>query len=296
MRQASLRPAPARSRSSPALAVAGRGLRQRRQQRQLVEQRPTSTGTSAARSRRTTRERGDDDHGRLEELHRAEDPRGDLRPGARGGRLQGQEGAQPRRREDRLKALEGGDIDGYPSTPGTALTSFFGVTADRPAEGRAAGLRAGQGGLRQEGPHRAAADAVHELQRGRREEGDGRQARAEEDLGPEGQGAGPDALRLARVPPAAGLPARPRAGLRAEVQEVRAGRHRLRHEVLKKGQADVSIVFTTDPQLKREGRGPARGRQGHVPALQLDVPRASRDGREGRGRTCRRRSSSSTRA
>ena len=27
----------------------------------------------------------------------------------------------------------------------------------------------------------------------------------------------------------------------------------LRHEVLKKGQADVSIVFTTDPQNKREG-------------------------------------------
>jgi glycine betaine/choline ABC-type transport system substrate-binding protein len=27
----------------------------------------------------------------------------------------------------------------------------------------------------------------------------------------------------------------------------------LRHEVLSKGQADVSIVFTTDPQNKREG-------------------------------------------
>ncbi len=27
----------------------------------------------------------------------------------------------------------------------------------------------------------------------------------------------------------------------------------LRHEVLTKGQADVSIVFTTDPQNKREG-------------------------------------------
>jgi glycine betaine/choline ABC-type transport system substrate-binding protein len=26
----------------------------------------------------------------------------------------------------------------------------------------------------------------------------------------------------------------------------------LRHEVLKKGQADVSIVFTTDPQIRRE--------------------------------------------
>ena len=43
----------------------------------------------------------------------------------------------------------------------------------------------------------------------------------------------------------------------------------LRHEVLTKGQADLSIVFTTDPQIKREGVGAARGRQGHVPALQL---------------------------
>ena len=49
-----------------------------------------------------------------------------------------------------------------------------------------------------------------------------------------------------------------------------------RHEVLKSGQADVSIVFTTDPQIKRDKRGPAQGRQGHVPALQLDVPRQAR--------------------
>ena len=27
----------------------------------------------------------------------------------------------------------------------------------------------------------------------------------------------------------------------------------LRHEVLDKGQADLSIVFTTDPQIKRNG-------------------------------------------
>ena len=44
-----------------------------------------------------------------------------------------------------------------------------------------------------------------------------------------------------------------------------------RHEVLSSGRADVSIVFTTDPQIKRNERGPARGRQGHVPALQLDA-------------------------
>ena len=44
-----------------------------------------------------------------------------------------------------------------------------------------------------------------------------------------------------------------------------------RHEVLQSGRADVSIVFTTDPQIKRNKRGPARGRQGHVPALQPDA-------------------------
>ena len=81
-------------------------------------------------------------------------------------------------------------------------------------------------GFAQGGHHRPAADAVHELERGRRDEGEGRRARAQEDLGPRGQVAGPDAVRHARVPPAAGLPARPGAGLRAEVQEVRAGRHR----------------------------------------------------------------------
>ena len=59
-------------------------------------------------------------------------------------------------------------------------------------------------------------------------------------------------VRLAGVPHAAGLPARPRAGLRAEVQEVHVRRPRQRHEVLKSGQADVSIVFTTDPQIKRD--------------------------------------------
>ena len=31
------------------------------------------------------------------------------------------------------------------------------------------------------------------------------------------------------------------------------GRLDLRHEVLEKGQADLSIVFTTDPQIKRNG-------------------------------------------
>ena len=69
-------------------------------------------------------------------------------------------------------------------------------------------------------------DPVRELERGGRDEGDGRQVRAEEDLRPVQGREQADAVRKPGVPPAAGLPARPPEGLRAEVQEVRPGRHR----------------------------------------------------------------------
>ena len=64
----------------------------------------------------------------------------------------------------------------------------------------------------------------------------------------------------------------------------------LRHEVLNKGQADVSIVFTTDPQIKRDGLRAARGRQGDVPAVQLDVRGANDVTSRRRAPTSRRRS------
>ena len=153
--------------------------------------------------------------------------------------------------ETALAALKGGQIDAYPEYTGTALTAFFSKdAADLPKDANAAyeelksAVRAGR-------HHGVPADAVHQLQRGRGDAGDGREVRPHEDLRPQ-QGRRPaDALRHARVPQAHGLPARPAGGLRAEVQEVHPGRPAQRHEVLQSGRADVSIVFTTDPQIKR---------------------------------------------
>ncbi len=55
-----------------------------------------------------------------------------------------------------------------------------------------------------------------------------------------------------------------------------------RHEVLTNGDADISIVFTTDPQIARNREVLLEGRQGHVPAVQLDVPHEDRRRRQGR--------------
>ena len=114
-----------------------------------------------------------------------------------------------------LKALENGEISGYPEYTSTALTSFF-DTAPEDVPGRSAGgPRPGAGRLREPrawSPTRRrrsrSANAVGMLA-----------ANAEElgitlDLRPRGP-SGPDPLRLARVPPADRLPGRARGVLRA---------------------------------------------------------------------------------
>ena len=121
-----------------------------------------------------------------------------------------------------LKALESGEIDAYPEYTGTALQSFFGKQPDELPKDPQAAYERGQAGLRQARAGRVPADAVHLLQRGRGHQGDRRQARAAEDLRPQGPGAGPHARRLAGVPRAARLPARPRDGLRPEVRPLHA--------------------------------------------------------------------------
>ena len=123
----------------------------------------------------------------------------------------------------------------------------------RAAEGPAGRLRGGQGGLRGRGPRRAAADAVHLLQRGRGHAGDGRRARAEDDLRPRGQVAGPR-RSTARPSAASGSTA---CSASQQVYGLKFKKFvpvdvAQRHEVLTSGRADVSIVFTTDPQIKRE--------------------------------------------
>ena len=67
----------------------------------------TTTSDASGADHQERGQRGHDDHGRLEELHRAEGARRDLRPGARSRRLQGQDRAQPRRREDRAEGARG---------------------------------------------------------------------------------------------------------------------------------------------------------------------------------------------
>ena len=89
----------------------------------------TTIRATAVEERRADRvepqQRRGQDHGRLQELHRAVHPRRDLRPGSEGGRLRRQQGPEPRVRAVALKALEDGEITGYPEYTSTALTSFF---------------------------------------------------------------------------------------------------------------------------------------------------------------------------
>ena len=66
-----------------------------------------------------------------------------------------------------LKALENGEISGYPEYTSTALTSFFDIAPEDVPGGRPAGVRAGAGRLREGGPGRLPADAVLERERGR---------------------------------------------------------------------------------------------------------------------------------
>ena len=125
--------------------------------------------------------------------------------------------------------------------------------ARRAAQGPAGGLRGGQAGLREARDGRVPADAVHLLQRGRGHQGDRRAARPAEDLRPRRRG-----LASSR------WPARPSAASGSTACSASSASTSLkfgrfmpvpipqRHEVLTSGKADVSIVFTTDPQIQRE--------------------------------------------
>ena len=105
------------------------------------ERRATTTEQTAAITNER-RQRGDDDHGRLEELHRAEGARRDLRPGARGRRLHVKKELNLGDEKIALKALKGGEIDAYPEYTGTALGSFFDVKSDDIPKDPAGGVRA----------------------------------------------------------------------------------------------------------------------------------------------------------
>jgi osmoprotectant transport system substrate-binding protein len=152
-----------------------------------------------------------------------------------------------------LKALQSGQIDTYPEYTGTALLSFFGYKADKLPKNALVAYADAKKGFAQKGltafpptpftdsnevaVTKATADKYH-------------------------------LANISDLKPVAGkltLYGSPECRQRLDcllgLEQV-YGLHfkkfvpveiALRHEVLEKGQADVSIVFTTDPQIKRQG-------------------------------------------
>jgi osmoprotectant transport system substrate-binding protein len=152
-----------------------------------------------------------------------------------------------------LKALEGGDISAYPEYTGTALLSFFGYTADKlPSdEGEAFDL-AKEGFAKKNLTALPPTPFVSSNEVAvTKETADKLGLSKISDL----RGKSQD-LTLYGSPEC-----RQRLDCLLGLEKVYGLKFKkfvpvdiaLRHEVLKKGQADVSIVFTTDPQNKREG-------------------------------------------
>jgi osmoprotectant transport system substrate-binding protein len=152
-----------------------------------------------------------------------------------------------------LKALEGGDISAYPEYTGTALLSFFGYQADKlPSdEGEAFDLAKG-GFAKKDLTALPPTPFVSSNEVGvTKETADKLGLEKISDLDGKSQD-----LTLYGTPEC-----RQRLDCLLGLEKVYGLKFKkfvpvdiaLRHEVLKKGQADVSIVFTTDPQNKREG-------------------------------------------
>jgi osmoprotectant transport system substrate-binding protein len=151
-----------------------------------------------------------------------------------------------------LKALEGGDIDAYPEYTGTALLSFFGVAADKLPKDPTVAFEQARDGFAEknltafEPTPFTSSNEVAVTQ----ETADQDSLQKISDLSKVDQG-----FTMYGSPEC-----RQRLDCLLGLQEVYGLEFRrfvpvdlaLRHEVLTKGQADVSIVFTTDPQIQRE--------------------------------------------
>ena len=152
-----------------------------------------------------------------------------------------------------LKALEGGEISAYPEYTGTALLSFFGYTADKVPSDEAQAFDLAKEGFAEKNltalpptPFVSSNEVAVT-----KETADKLSLEKISDL----EGKSQD-LTLYGTPEC-----RQRLDCKLGLEKVYGLKFKkfvpvdiaLRHEVLKKGQADVSIVFTTDPQNKREG-------------------------------------------
>ena len=152
-----------------------------------------------------------------------------------------------------LKALEQGDISAYPEYTGTALLSFFGVTADKiPKDGLVAYAQAKEGFAKKDLTAEPITPFVSSNE----------VAVTKETADKYGLAKISDLSKVANKLTLYGTPeCRQRLDCLLGLEKVYGLKFKkfvpvdiaLRHEVLTKGQADVSIVFTTDPQNKREG-------------------------------------------
>jgi glycine betaine/choline ABC-type transport system substrate-binding protein/ABC-type proline/glycine betaine transport system permease subunit len=152
-----------------------------------------------------------------------------------------------------LKALEQGEIDGYPEYTGTALLSFFGVKANEIPKDPATAYEDAKTGFEEKGlvaypptPF-TSSNEVGLTQ----EKADELEVETISDL----EGKDQD-LTLYGSPEC-----RQRTDCLLGLEQVYGLDFKkfvpvaieLRHEVLTSGKADLSIVFTTDPQIQREG-------------------------------------------
>ena len=127
-------------------------------------------------------------------------------------------------RSARTRRSSDGQIDAYPEYTGTALLTFFGhEPAELPKDPQSA-FREARRGFAKRGlvafpptPFTSSNEVAVT-----KETADELGLRTISDLGEQASRA--DDLRLARMPPEAGLPARAEGGLRAAVQALRAGR------------------------------------------------------------------------
>ena len=154
-----------------------------------------------------------------------------------------------------LKSLKGGDIDAYPEYTGTALLSFFGKQADElPKEPEAAYEEAKQGFAAESPPLEAFPPTPFTSSNEvavTKETAEKLGLKNISDLDGKSQD-----LTLYGSPEC-----RKRLDCLLGLQQVYGLKFKKftpvdiaqRHEVLTSGRADVSIVFTTDPQIKREG-------------------------------------------
>jgi len=152
-----------------------------------------------------------------------------------------------------LKALEQGDISAYPEYTGTALLSFFGYTADKiPKDGLIAFAKAKEGFAKKDLTAEPITPFVSSNE----------VAVTKETADKYGLQKISDLSKVADKLTLYGSPeCRQRLDCLLGLEQVYGLKFKkfvpvdiaLRHEVLTKGQADVSIVFTTDPQNKREG-------------------------------------------